>query len=157
MTTTTRLSLQKINGSDFVSPNVFNENFDKIDELGVDYVIESGRSGIWRYQVWKSGKFECWGNWTTPVADYTTPWYNTFYPGHGFTCPNWPKTLSEAPVVNMTVTRYLRDQTWGYTGIWDVFTTAVNNKNCGCLISSDKKEANVSVVVAIHAVGAINV
>lgn len=156
MATTTNLSLQKINGSDFVSPNVFNQNFDRIDQLGVDYVVETGRSGIWRYQRWKSGKCECWGNYTTPVADYNEPWYSTWYPGYSFTLPNFPKVFSEAPTVVMNVARFIRNETWGYTGIWDVFTTAVNTKNCGCLVSSDKKELQVSVVIGVYVVGSVN-
>lgn len=156
MAITNNLSLQKINGSDYVNPEVFNQNFDKLDALGIDYVVQSGRSGIWRYQRWKSGKCECWGNWTAPKTNYTTAWYNTWYPGYQFVVPDWPIVFSEAPVVTMNVVRYIRNEVTGYTGIWDVFTTAVNTKNSGCLVSSDKKEENISVVIAIHAIGVVN-
>lgn len=34
-------------------------------EPEVDYVVESGINGIWRYQIWHSGLAQCWG--TLPV------------------------------------------------------------------------------------------
>lgn len=32
------------------------------DEPEVDYIISSGRDGVWTYQIWKSGIAKCWGN-----------------------------------------------------------------------------------------------
>jgi hypothetical protein len=44
----------------------------QIDEPEVDYVIESGTSGIWTYQKWKSGIAKCWCNYsfTTTVQEH---------------------------------------------------------------------------------------
>ena len=56
---TTNLALDTINASDYVDPEVFNKNYEKIDKLGVDYVIEEGTSGEWWYRKWKSGRAEC--------------------------------------------------------------------------------------------------
>ena len=61
MATTTNLGLAKINGSDYVKPDTFNDNYDLIDKLGVDYITASGTSGSWSYRKWKSGLLECWG------------------------------------------------------------------------------------------------
>lgn len=36
----------------------------QIDEPEVDYVIDSGTSGVWTYQKWKSGIAKCWGNYS---------------------------------------------------------------------------------------------
>lgn len=56
---TTHLSLESIDPSDYVSPDTINNNFAKVDSLGVDYVVESGYSGEWWYRKWKSGRAEC--------------------------------------------------------------------------------------------------
>lgn len=56
---TKNLGFNLINGSDVVDPGVLNQNFEKADALGVDYVVESGTSGSWWYRKWKSGRAEC--------------------------------------------------------------------------------------------------
>lgn len=53
------MNLVTINSSDYVSPDDINDNFDKLDILGLDYVVESGVSGEWWYRKWKSGRAEC--------------------------------------------------------------------------------------------------
>lgn len=53
------LGLEEINGGDYVSPDPINNNFEKVDALGIDYIIESGTSGEWWYRKWKSGRAEC--------------------------------------------------------------------------------------------------
>ena len=52
------MGLETINSSDYVSPTPINNNFQKLDALGLDYVVESGRSGEWWYRKWKSGRAE---------------------------------------------------------------------------------------------------
>lgn len=53
------MGLSTINSSDFVSPDPINQNFEKLDVLGLDYVVEQGTSGEWWYRKWKSGRAEC--------------------------------------------------------------------------------------------------
>lgn len=53
------LGLDVINESDYVSPKIINDNFAKLDALGVDYVVEQGTAGEWHYTKWKSGRAEC--------------------------------------------------------------------------------------------------
>ena len=53
------MGLTTINSSDFVSPDPINNNFQKLDKLGLDYVTEQGTSGEWWYRKWKSGRAEC--------------------------------------------------------------------------------------------------
>lgn len=53
------MGLETIDSSDYVSPTPINNNFQKLDALGLDYVVESGRSGEWWYRKWKSGRAEC--------------------------------------------------------------------------------------------------
>lgn len=56
---TANLGLAIINASDYVSPTPINNNMDKIDKLGVDYIVAQGKSGEWWYRKWKSGRAEC--------------------------------------------------------------------------------------------------
>lgn len=73
------MGLVNIDSSDYVSPNDINDNFKKLDALGLDYVTASGKSGEWWYRKWKSGRMECgiddknFGN----VA-HTTDWYGMY-------------------------------------------------------------------------------
>ena len=73
------MGLVNIDSSDYVSPTDINNNFKKLDALGLDYVTESGKSGEWWYRKWKSGRMECgiddknFGN----VA-HTTAWTNMY-------------------------------------------------------------------------------
>lgn len=53
------MGLATIDPSDYVSPDVINSNFRRLDTLGLDYIIESGTSGEWWYRKWKSGRAEC--------------------------------------------------------------------------------------------------
>lgn len=57
---TTNLGLATINQSDNISPTPINDNMQKIDALGIDYITAQGTSGSWRYRRWKSGTYECW-------------------------------------------------------------------------------------------------
>lgn len=60
MADTTNLGLKKIQGADYVTPDVFNTNYDTIDKLGVDYVVATGTdSNGWWYRKWNSGYCEC--------------------------------------------------------------------------------------------------
>lgn len=59
MASTTNLGLDTINSSDYISPDVINKNFTKVDAVGKDYIVEQGTSGEWWYRKWKSGRAEC--------------------------------------------------------------------------------------------------
>lgn len=59
MASTTNLGMEIEPTSNFVSPETFNKNFQILDALGVDYIIEKGTSGEWWYRKWKSGRAEC--------------------------------------------------------------------------------------------------
>lgn len=56
---TTNLGMEIVPTSDFVSPEPFNRNFTKLDNLGVDYITSSGKTGEWWWRKWKSGRAEC--------------------------------------------------------------------------------------------------
>lgn len=57
-TVTNNLKLVKYDPSDKITPNGFNDNFDKLDgainDLRSDYIVSQGESGIWSYRRWNS-------------------------------------------------------------------------------------------------------
>lgn len=53
------LGLTMIQGSDLVDPQVINNNFIKVDDALVDYVVEESTVGEWWYRQWNSGRMEC--------------------------------------------------------------------------------------------------
>ena len=73
------MGLVNIDPSDYVSPDTINNNFKKLDALGLDYIVESGYSGEWWYRKWKSGRAECGIDYKNfgSVA-HTTGWTNMF-------------------------------------------------------------------------------
>lgn len=48
--------------------NILNE---VLPNASVDYVVESGTSGIWHYRKWNSGVAECWGATAVPSTTYS--------------------------------------------------------------------------------------
>ena len=47
----------------------------------VDFVLEQGTSGIWRYRKWYSGLYECWGtDMTAPTSGYITGTFPISFP-----------------------------------------------------------------------------
>lgn len=56
---TENLGLPQFDGSDYISVEPFNDAFTKLDKLGIDYVVESGKVGEWWYRKWSSGRAEC--------------------------------------------------------------------------------------------------
>lgn len=56
---TKNLNLPQFDGSDYISVDPFNDAFAKLDKLGIDYVVESGKIGEWWFRKWNSGRAEC--------------------------------------------------------------------------------------------------
>lgn len=78
------MGLDTINSSDYITPTPINQNFQKLDALGLDYITEQGKSGEWWYRKWKSGRAECgidfkqFGETTlTQRQDYGNFWQTT--------------------------------------------------------------------------------
>jgi hypothetical protein len=72
----------------------------QIDEPEVDYVIESGTSGIWTYQKWKSGIAKCWGNYSfnTSVQEQLELFYRST-----IISTNYPFTFKYVPTEIATI------------------------------------------------------
>jgi len=71
-----------IDPDDDMAGQIYFQQFDGKPEA--DYVIESGRSGIWYYRKWYSGLSECWGT-LQLTTHISTPWgrenQGTYYNG----------------------------------------------------------------------------
>lgn len=61
---TKNLKLKTFDGSEYVSYKDINTNFETLDNVGVDYIVDQGTSGNWTYRTYKSGISECWGRFT---------------------------------------------------------------------------------------------
>lgn len=61
MALTKNMRLQTIEPTDYFCPDKLSDNFEALDALGVDYVVEQGSRDIWRWRKWKSGIAELWG------------------------------------------------------------------------------------------------
>lgn len=100
---TENLGLNTINSSDIVSVTPFNENFAKLDALGIDYVVEQGTSGAWWYRKWKSGRAEC------IIEDknfgqkaHTLKWGSMWCTDNTDTFGAYPFTFAKKPLVIFT-------------------------------------------------------
>ena len=74
---TPNMSLALVPTSNFVTPEDFNRNFEKLDALGLDYVTEFGTSGEWWFRKWKSGRAECGIDYKEFGQKTLIPWGNT--------------------------------------------------------------------------------
>lgn len=66
-----------------------------LGKLGVDYVVEEGTSGGWKYRKWSNGFAECWGHFEDPNHT-TTASGNLHYYGTGSARP-YPFTFKTIP------------------------------------------------------------
>jgi hypothetical protein len=73
-------------------------------EPEVDYIISSGVTGIWTYQVWKSGIAKCWGR-ITLETDIQTAFDNTwlYHNSTNMSSSTYPITFASAPSETATV------------------------------------------------------
>ncbi len=74
-----------------------------INEVGTDYIVEQGTSGIWTYRKWNSGIAECWGS-VYAQKDCTTAWGNMYDSGT-VASQSFPNGLfTSEPTLTLTVT-----------------------------------------------------
>lgn len=76
----------------------------KIDNLGVDYIVEQGTSGIWTYRKWNSGISECWGIGTYTVNVGSKWGDNDLYFESGkYATEKYPDSLfTQRPICNFS-------------------------------------------------------
>lgn len=94
---TTNLGLETIQPSENVSPDKINSNMERLDRLGVDYVTQSGATGVWLWRRWKSGRFECWARLIRQSLAPTLEGYSE--QGYVQVTENFPVTFEGMPYV----------------------------------------------------------
>lgn len=68
-----------------------------ISGVCADYVVESGKSGIWTYRKWNSGIAECWGIYSASGVNLAASHYSGFYYSASISV-SLPFTFAAAPV-----------------------------------------------------------
>ena len=152
MATTENLGIEKIDPSDFVSPDPINNAFDKLDALGKDYVIDQGVSGEWRYRRWHSGVAECWIPNKNFGSDTLEPWGAIYATMTGRSFGAYPFTFAEAPCVIVSP-----GNTQGSGGLYLGITTKVSSDYLTRSPQFDTWRATSGtidkVVMSIYAIG----
>lgn len=113
MASTENLGLDTINSSDYVSPDVINKNFNKLDAVGKDYIVEQGTSGEWWYRKWKSGRAECgidYKDFGDQELVLNTTWHNSFCTTQYMSFGAYPFAFSSRPYTSI---RFLNDSIMG--------------------------------------------
>ena len=85
-----------------------------------DYIVQHGTSGIWEYNIWKSGKAECWGTTANITVNVTTGWGSMYT-----TSAAQPSTTQNYPTSLFSSVSYARADWVGYNG--DMITCEDNN------------------------------
>jgi hypothetical protein len=103
-TLTENLRLIKPEATDNVSPQPYNQNFDKIDTeiqgLKTDYVVAQGQQGIWTYRRWSSGIAECWIEaYKLPAINFTAGWGQVLWSADVTSPGEYPFKFKTLPLV----------------------------------------------------------
>lgn len=146
------LGLSYINGSDYVSPTPINNNFRKLDELGLDYIVLSGYSGEWWFRKWKSGRAECgidhkeFGTQKMENLGVNNVMYRTQYNTFGA----YPFAFATRPYVSLAFEGDLTDSTRGSFAVAQ-HSTSTTTSPYFFIVDWDKKD--MSPVVGIYVTG----
>ena len=97
---TDNLNLAIIGTDEYISPQPFNDNFTKLDELGVDYITETGTTSDWFYRKYKSGRAEAWAVKTMTNVSCTSQW-GSLYRSEEIGTTAFPFQFSAPPHVNV--------------------------------------------------------
>ena len=112
-----------------------------INELAVDYVIETGTQGIWAYTKWKSGKVELTGSGSKTNMTIATASAGTYYGSAARLTLTLPFTLSSVSYIGVQETAPRSSGLWAYaTSIsgttlateFRSFAAINGNGSCGC-------------------------
>lgn len=116
---TANLSLDRIQSSDYVSPETIDGNFQKLDVLGVDYITESGTKGEWWYRRWKKGRLECGIDFKNfgRQSFHTDPNLGNFYETVDLTFGAYPFAFAKRPFCHV---QWEGDSTTSWRGAYAV-------------------------------------
>lgn len=85
------------------------------DTIPADYVVQTGKSGIWTYRLWNSGVAECWGRLLPTQYTINTAWGALYVKDNAILRQDYPFTFKELPVVSMSLYNTVGN-CWAYTG-----------------------------------------
>lgn len=92
------MGLDTISAADYVDPEVFTRNFEKLDKLGLAYVTEAGtNSDGWYYRKWSDKRVEAWLRRDAQTVATTTASGSGWRSGNAVV--KFPVTFSKAPMV----------------------------------------------------------
>ena len=98
------------------SENDFNFNVPvKINNIEVDYIVEQGDSGLWKYRKWNSGTAELWRRSDARETTTETPWGSMYCTDSVFNPVQYPFPFVEAPTVTVTP-QTTQGNFWLFTG-----------------------------------------
>jgi hypothetical protein len=140
-TSTSNLGLIKPDESDYIDLTTFNNNSDKIDALGVDYVksYTYNDSNGWSYRIWNSGFCECWKTVTkTPTSDGALQFVETY-----------PQKFKEVAVVTATAKQEYNQSL--YIGF-----TRGTTSDCDIRVMDVSSASGQEVRLSIHVTGVIS-
>lgn len=101
-----------------------------------DYIVESGASGIWTYEKWKSGKAVCWGEYVGSTGAINTVWENTYYADKTIPAINYPFEFTSLPALTTGV----------HCGGWLYLFTSVAGTNAKTPVYSPARPASSSSI-----------
>lgn len=112
MSQTKNLNLEKFAGGDYIDYADINQNYDRIDALGLDYIVDQGTSGNWWYRRWNSGRAECGVDSQTFSSSSMSNWGSLFI-SNTWSFGAYPFSFSSPPCVSIN---YLGDDGGSYGG-----------------------------------------
>lgn len=149
MASTTNLGLTKIQGADYVSPDVFNDNYDKIDAVGKVYAVEAADGTEWYYRKWSDGRCEAWLTKAYSDVSLNDQWGSLYETS--VSPMTFPVAFSERP--HMTVTFAT---TSGNTAFAVPNTGLSTTQTGSILLCSSLAGQKATGVLSIHASGKIS-
>lgn len=111
----------------------------------VDYVVEQGTSGDWKYRKWNSGIAECWGRHTISVAVNTASAGYGGYRSGNVSIPSYPFTFAEAPAISATINE-------NSNGAW-INNITPTKYGAGFLLSCGGSQSAADRTFSIYAIG----
>lgn len=108
----------------------------------VDFIVESGTSGIWYYRKWNSGRLECHGNYVANIAINTSSGSYGGYRSANITTTNFPVSFISTPTVLATAQGA---GGWWVNNVADSNTTRPSfYLSCGASLSSSSRSIAIS-------------
>jgi hypothetical protein len=102
MSKTTNLNMALISSTDTFSPETLNTNFEYLDKVGVDYVVEQGTKDGWTYRKWNSRRIEMWRTMTRSGVTVNAGSYFNIAVSLPFTLGvNWNGYSQPRPIISV--------------------------------------------------------